>query len=127
MSKEKKLARLRERESGLMRIAEITDERIVFNNGNYICFAHEPDCCETNYADFEYLLDECCLFTTLFDENIILEVCNGGFRFGNKGKMFYVPCYSIQNGYYSTDIDIYYYKANNEYITSTNTTCEYKD
>ena len=76
MSKEKKLARLRERENGLMRIAEITDERIVFNNGNYICFAHEPDCCEDNYADFEYLLDECCLFTTLFDENIIFVQTN---------------------------------------------------
>ena len=31
-----------------------------------------------------------------------------GFRFGDNQAMFFVPCYSEQNGYYSSDVDIYY-------------------
>lgn len=27
------------------------------------------------------------------------EVLHAGFRFGNHGKMYFVPCYSEQNGY----------------------------
>lgn len=44
-----------------------------------------------------------------FDENLIFEaVEDAGFRFGDKGMMFFIPCYSEQNGYYSSDIQIYY-------------------
>ena len=41
-----------------------------------------------------------------------IEFDNGkdyGFRFGNPPvNMFFVPCYSIQNGYYSSELDIWY-------------------
>ena len=49
-------------------------------------------------------------FEVEFDEDLIFEAVDGsGFRFGNlPQKMFFIPCYSSQNGYYSDYIDIYY-------------------
>ena len=96
-----------------MKIVEITNEHIKFNNGNVIHYDHEQDCCEWNYADFEQLDD--LGRNTEFDENLDFEfVEDCGFRFGNQPyKMFFIPCYSEQNGYYSTDINIYY---NNELV-----------
>lgn len=91
-----------------MKIASITDEKILFDNGNSITFDNRADCCEYNYADFEQL-DDIARATT-FDPNLEFQACEeSGFLFGNRpGKMFFVPCYSRQNGYYSTDVDIYY-------------------
>ena len=81
-----------------MKIKEVNTNYILFDNGSRITFDHEQDCCETNYADFEQL------------EDLIFEVVpENGFRFGSKGTpMFFIPCYSDQNGYYSSDIDIFY-------------------
>lgn len=90
-----------------MRIIEITEEHILFDDGNEITYNHKQDCCEHNYADFKQL-DDLGRHTD-FDVNLIFEEVKGsGFRFGNlNGKMFFVPCYSLQNGYYSDDVDIY--------------------
>lgn len=90
-----------------MKIKRITDEYILFDNGSKITFDHEQDCCEYNYADFTQLEDTG-VEQEEFKEPLIFESLNEGFRFGNKGKMYYVPCYSSQNGYYSYDVDIYY-------------------
>ena len=90
-----------------MRISKVDEYSIRFDNGNFICFFHERDCCENNYADFSQLED--LAFETDFEENLVFERVNGsGFRFGSGGKMFFVPCYSDQNGYYSDDIHIIY-------------------
>lgn len=90
-----------------MKIKEVTSEYIKFDNGNEITFDHCQDCCEWNYADFEQLDD--IARATDFDPNLKFEIVeNSGFRFGNEGKMFFVPCYSEQNGYYSNDVEIYY-------------------
>jgi len=91
-----------------MKIRNITEERINFNNGMMITYDHTQDCCETNYADFFQL--ENLAFNIEFDEELIFEKVDGvGFRFGSKGTpMFFVPCYSYQNGYYSEDVDIYF-------------------
>ena len=87
---------------------KITYECILFDNGNVITFDHDQDCCEHNYADFSQLEDTVAMDTE-FDENLMFEAFGEkGFRFGNPGKMFFVPCYSKQNVYYSTDIEIYY-------------------
>lgn len=40
-----------------MRIKKITEEAIIFDNGNTIAYDHEQDCCEMNYADFDQLDD----------------------------------------------------------------------
>lgn len=96
-----------------MKIKNITNECIEFDNGNKITFDHEQDCCECNYADFEQLDDVAKSYD--FDERLDFEEVEGcGFRFGDfRGMMFFIPCYSSQNGYYSSDIEIYY---NNEQV-----------
>ena len=60
-----------------------------------------------NYADFEQL--DSLARDVDFSEPLVFESCNYGFRFGNPPiNMFFVPCYSIQNGYYSNELDIWY-------------------
>lgn len=41
-----------------MKISMVTDNAIMFDNGNWISFDHEPDCCEYNYADFSVLKEK---------------------------------------------------------------------
>lgn len=93
-----------------MHIVLIDDEQIVFSNGNTITYGHEQDCCEDNWADFKYLKDDETIYNIDFEEDLCFEaVEKSGFIFGNKsGKMYFIPCYSDQNGYYTSDIDIYY-------------------
>ena len=90
-----------------MRILKITEDSIEFDNGKDISFVHDQDCCEINYADFEQL--DSLAREVDFSEPIVFESCDYGFRFGNPPiNMFFVPCYSIQNGYYSSLLDIWY-------------------
>ena len=91
-----------------MKIKDINEERILFDNGNRITYSHEQDCCECNYADFLQIDDIARSWD--FDENLDFEAVEEvGFRFGNlPNKMVFVPCYSEQNGWYSSDIEIYY-------------------
>jgi hypothetical protein len=92
-----------------MKIKRIDDTGIYFNNDSRIYYTHYQDCCERNYADFEQLDDLARNYE--FEENLKFEIVEGaGFRFGDTRRMFFVPCYSEQNGYYSCDIDIYYAK-----------------
>ena len=82
-----------------MKIKEVNTNYILFDNGSRITFDHEQDCCETNYADFEQLEDLALEYE--FENDLIFEVVpENGFRFGSKGTpMFFIPCYSDQNGY----------------------------
>ena len=91
-----------------MKIEKIENGRIIFDNGNTISYDHDQDCCEQNYADFEQLDDLGRAYD--FDESTMQFefVEDAGFRFGDARQMFFVPCYSDQNGYYTTQIDIYY-------------------
>ena len=92
-----------------MKIVNITEDYIEFDNGNKITYDHDADCCEWNYADFSQVDDEN-IYKIDFEEDLKFEaVEDSGFRFGsNPLRMVFVPCYSSQNGYYSTDIVIYY-------------------
>ena len=91
-----------------MKIVKVDSGAIEFDNGGMITFDHDQDCCESNYADFEQLEERA--MDVEFVENLKFEKVDGyGFRFGNGGnEMFFIPCYSEQNGYYSSDVDIYY-------------------
>jgi hypothetical protein len=89
-----------------IKIVEVGEERLVFSDGVDIYSFHEPDCCEYNYADFSQIDDIAKEWE--FIHPIIFERCEYGFRFGNKNKMVFVPCYSNQSGYYSYSVDIYY-------------------
>lgn len=89
------------------KIKEITEDHILFEDGTVITYDHEQDCCEHNWADFEQLDDIArnCMFDT---DALIFEAVEGaGFRFGNKNNLFFIPCYSDQNGYYTDRICIY--------------------
>ena len=94
-----------------MKIKEINSEHILFDNEMKIEFDHVQDCCEYNYADFEQLSDQQVIGIVEFDEKTMEfeKVEYSGFRFGSKGtQMYFVPCYSEQNGYYSSDVEIYF-------------------
>lgn len=106
-----------------MRIKEITSEYIEFDNGNFITFSHYQACCENNYADFKQIEEMAYHYD--FDENLLFEGSDGGFRFGDNRRMFYIPCYSEQNDYYSMDIDICYSTKDGRVINELNTDCEW--
>jgi hypothetical protein len=90
-----------------MRIEKIDDEGIYFDNGSRLGSRYYPDCMEENYADFEQIEDLAWAYD--FDEDLIFEkVGTFGFRFGDRGQMFFIPCYSIQNGYYENEVDVVY-------------------
>jgi hypothetical protein len=110
----------RKRENIMAKIKTFEENLLVFDDGTQITCDHVPDCCEYNYARFEDIDD--IAKTTDFDtSNLAVEtVENAGFRFGNQpNKMFFVPCYSSQNGYYSCNLDIY---INNRQVASVD--CE---
>lgn len=89
-----------------MKIVNITRDFIEFSNGKYLKFYHQQDCCEYNYADFEQIDD--IAMEQEFSEDLKFEKLEHGFRFGDEHYMVYVPCYSIQSGYYSDCVDIYF-------------------
>jgi len=90
-----------------MKIKEINEEYLEFDNGARISYDHRQDCCEWNYADFAQLDDIARNYE--FDEKLKFEAIeNAGFRFGDERQMFFVPCYSEQNGWYTAELDIYY-------------------
>lgn len=89
-----------------MKIKEVTEDEIVFDNEMTISFEHENECCEWNYADFKQI--EPLAMGYEFDEELIFEDADYGFRFGDKNQMFFIPCYSDQTGWYSPYVDIYF-------------------
>lgn len=89
-----------------MKIVNITRGFVEFDNGKYLKYYHEQDCCECNYADFEQIDD--IAMEQEFSEELKFEKLEHGFRFGDERYMVYVPCYSIQNGFYSSCVDIYF-------------------
>ena len=105
-----------------MKIHKVTYHAIQFDNGKAIEFEHCAECYERNYADFQQVIENNSdILDYDFEENLIFEKCDNGFRFGDSKRMFFVPCYSEQDGYYSTDVDIYY--DGNHVL---NTDCDYK-
>lgn len=78
---------------------------IIFDNDMALVDIHYQDCCENVYADWT-AVDEAAKHYNF--KSIKLESARGGFRFGDGRRMFYVPCYNAQNGYYSEDLVIQY-------------------
>lgn len=92
----------------MAKIIRLEDNLIEFSNGTLITCDHSQDCCEWNYADCTNIDD----LARNYDFNtskLTFESVEGcGFRFGDHPqRMFFVACYSEQNGYYSSDIDVY--------------------
>lgn len=92
-----------------MKIKRVTEKEILFDNGNLITYFHYQDCCETNFADFSVLNENNIYYDHNFDTKLQFEfVEDEGFTFGDEVAKIFIPCYSEQNGYYSTDIEIHY-------------------
>ena len=92
----------------MAKIIEAGENILRFDNGVEIYCNHAQNCCEHNYADCDQL-DDIARNTDFDTAKLEIDILQDqGFRFGNKpGKMFFVPCYSVQNGYYSTNLNIF--------------------
>ena len=104
-----------------MKIVKWTEDYVYFDDGSYITYDHEQDCCECNYADFSIL--EVMYHGEAFEYYKIQAVNGAGFLlklyqddgdkpilFGRTGYLnIFIPCYSEQNGYYSSDLEIHCY------------------
>lgn len=91
-----------------MRIKSVTEDSVLFDNGSFISYSYRQCCCEENLADFKNLDPQALDYD--FRGPLKFEPVAGyGFRFGDSRRMFFVPCYSVQNGYYSNEINIEYY------------------
>ena len=102
-----------------MKIIEIKEDKIIFDNGYELESYHEQDCCEHVYADFEILKDYNVSTKTGktiniedidFEEHLeylIQGIENEGFNMISKiGEKFFIPCYNSQNGYYSSELEL---------------------
>lgn len=106
-----------------MKIIEINEDNIIFDNEYRLEYYHKQDCCESVYADFEMLKNYNVSTKTGksinikdidFSENLgelIQGVEEQGFNMVSKiGEKFFVPCYNEQNGYYSDDLELILHK-----------------
>ena len=108
-----------------MKIKEIKQDKIIFDNGYVLEYYHDQDCCERVYAEFEAIknynvstktgkminLKEI-EFCEIFDE-LIEGIKKMGFNLVSKiGEKFFVPCYNEQYGYYSSDLTLILNKGN---------------
>lgn len=78
---------------------------IVFDNKTALIDFHEQDCCENVYADFSNLDSDIMNYDF---KTINIKPVKYGFKFGDDRRMFFVPCYNVQNGYYSDALAIQY-------------------
>ncbi len=110
-----------------MKIKEIKEGKIIFDNGYILEYYHDQDCCEYVYADFDIL--ETYNVSIKTGKNIkikeidfreklseLIEGIEGmGFNIISKiGEKFFVPCYNEQNGYYSNELELILYKQGNK-------------
>lgn len=91
-----------------MKIENWDDDKILFSDGSSITYDHRSDCCEYNWADFSVL--DIFYHGEEFDD-YCLEFVNYGFVLNMSGlpyakRRIFIPFYSSQNGYYSTDCDL---------------------
>lgn len=76
------------------------DGNIFFTNGVNIHDEHDQDWCESVYCDFGQVEE---LFKTTEFKTLIIEGVEGC---GIKVNGFFIPCYDIQNGYYSSNLSL---------------------
>lgn len=102
-----------------VKIVGINYDTISLSNGDMIGHNHNADCCENNYADFASLED-----TSFIEQEFnefIFEKVDCGFLLNG----YLINCYSVQNGYYSSDVDILYFpRGENRGFKVLNIDCE---
>lgn len=96
-----------------MKIVELSDDQITFDNGHVLAFFHEQECCEEVFADCENIQAMNNINTPIyeaeFDCSLPYELVDGvGISLINTYNMKYlISCYDIQNGYYSSNLTAY--------------------
>lgn len=95
----------------MIKIPEYLQRELLMLRNGALASHHEQDCCELVYADFNALDD------TTFDKNIDIEdveieQVDNGFRING----YFVPCYNIQNGWYSSYLELRLYNENGEVV-----------
>lgn len=106
-----------------MKIKNITESNIIFDNGYELEAFHDRDCCEDVYADFSVLQtynvsnitgNTINIREIDFEENLnklVKGIEGQGFNLISKiGENFFVPCYNEQNGYYSSNLTLILHK-----------------
>lgn len=104
-----------------MRITEIGDESLTFDNGCVLMSVHEQDCCEWHWLDFSVM--KTYNVSTVTGKTI--DIYQQEFDFTNgvpfdrvedlgillydsEGNKYLIPGHGSNNGYYSTDIELVY-------------------
>lgn len=96
----------------------ITTEKVKFikgiecletNIGITLRDAHEADWCEVVYADWSSL-DDTPFFDTEFDGITLQFIKDVGFRING----YLINCYNYQNGYYSSELELYIFYPTGE-------------
>jgi hypothetical protein len=106
----------------LVKVRTITETYVEFRDGSKIEFYDSgQDCYSDNYADFTSLKD------TGFEDNLYQMIIIERVELGVKINGYFVPCYSMQNGYYSTMIDIIYKDENGNVFGRVRTYAEVVD
>ena len=99
----------------MIKLTKFDDEMIYFSDGSTISYSHNQDCCECNYADFSVLENYKDLLDKEWDEFTVGPIDGMGIMLTLIGNNEFgipitpgilIPCYSEQNGYYSTALDI---------------------
>lgn len=93
----------------MIKLTKFDDEMIYFSDGSTISYHHDQDCCECNYADFSVLENYKDLLDKEWDDFTVGPIDGTGIMLtliGHNEFGILIPCYSDQNGYYSTDLDI---------------------
>ncbi len=102
-----------------MKITKVDKSGIEFDNGLKLTVYHEYECCENVYADFSHIQvltkvgrNKFDITTLNFHKDILnfITLEKGvGFSINSlEGIQLFVSCYSIQNGYYSTALELRY-------------------
>lgn len=110
-----------------MKIKRIEEDKIVFDDDSELRYYHDQDCCEHVYADFMYIKDYNCLgknknetvFELEFDlsnlkSKIEIVKDEGICLLDKNNNKIFIPCYDVQNGYYSSELELKYYIKENE-------------
>lgn len=84
--------------------AVMYDGSLILSDGSKLVDEHSQDCCEGVYADW----------TAAFADNVALEpfttlTIRGLPGAGIRINDVFVPCYNSQNGYYSSNLMLYFY------------------
>ena len=92
-----------------LKVVNIGEESIEFDNGLVLCSSHEPECCEFHWLSFENLsMDDFeGLEFDLSNDNFFERVDGYGIRLiPTNGHPVSVAGYGSNNGYYSDQLDL---------------------